>query len=84
MADRSPRFSAKGGTQIGYVENGGARQKAGQRVMIQPGRAGEKRRANSDDGDMAFGGIVRGNAPITKAAKTPNSKPKIILRTGDS
>ena len=32
---------------------------------------------------MTFGGIVRGNAPITKAAKTPNSKPKIILRTGE-
>ena len=45
------------------------------------GRGGEKRRANADDNAMAFGGtVVRGNAPITNAARKPSSKPKIILR----
>lgn len=49
--------------------------------MIQPGRAGEKRKANSDDGATAFVGSVGGtNAPIKNAARTPSSKPKIILR----
>jgi hypothetical protein len=31
MADRSPIFSTKGGTQIGYVENGGAFDLSGRR-----------------------------------------------------
>jgi hypothetical protein len=31
MADRSPLFSTKGGTQIGYVENGGAFDLLGKR-----------------------------------------------------
>ena len=47
--------------------------------MIPPGKAGEKRRANADDCSMAFGGLTSGNAPIKKAARTPSSKPKIIL-----
>jgi hypothetical protein len=29
---------------------------------------------------MAFGGPTIGNAPIKNAARTPSSKPKIILR----
>jgi hypothetical protein len=45
-----------------------------------PGKAGEKRRANADDCSMAFGGPISGNAPIKNAARTPRSKPKIILR----
>jgi hypothetical protein len=51
-----------------------------QRVLIQAGGAGEKRRANADDCSMAFGGPISGNAPIKSAARTPSSKPKIILR----
>ena len=31
MADRNPLFSTKGGTQIGYVENGGAFDLSGRR-----------------------------------------------------
>jgi hypothetical protein len=57
------------------------RQQAGQRALIQPGRAGEKRRANVDDSAMAFvGGVGGANAPIKNAARMPSSKPKIILR----
>jgi hypothetical protein len=57
------------------------RQRIGQRALIQPGRAGEKRRANADDSATAFdGGIGGANAPIKKAARTPSSKPKTILR----
>jgi hypothetical protein len=60
---------------------GAHRQQVGQRALIQSGRAAEKRRANADDGAMAFSGGVGGaNAPIKKAARTPSSKPKIILR----
>jgi hypothetical protein len=52
----------------------------GQRALIQPGRAGEKRRANADESAIAFGGAVGGcNAPIKNAARTPSNKPKIIL-----
>ena len=47
---------------------------------MTPGRAGEKRRANANDCSMAFGGPTSGNAPIKNAARTPSSKPKIILR----
>jgi hypothetical protein len=52
----------------------------GQRGLIQPGRAGEKRRANADECSMTFGGPISGNAPIKSAARTPSSKPKIALR----
>jgi hypothetical protein len=48
--------------------------------MIQPGRAAEKRKANADDGALAFGGVGEANAPIKNAARTPSSNPKIILR----
>lgn len=57
------------------------RQQAGQRALIQPGRAGAKRRANADDSAMAFvGGVGGANAPIKNAARTPSSKPIKILR----
>ena len=46
---------------------------------VKTGRAGEKRRVNGDSA-MAFGGAVRGNAPIMTATRTPRSKPKIIQR----
>ena len=37
--------------------------------------------ANADDGGTAFvGGVGCANAPIKNAARTPSSKPKIILR----
>ena len=37
--------------------------------------------ANADDGGTAFVGSVGGtNAPMKNAARTPSSKPKIILR----
>lgn len=39
---------------------------------MKPGKPGEKRRANAD--------AISGNAPIKNAARTPSSKPKIILR----
>src|ERR1700730_19024615 len=52
----------------------------GQRGLIQPGRAGEKRRRNGGKCSMTFGGPISGNAPIKSAASTPSSKPKIILR----
>jgi hypothetical protein len=48
--------------------------------LIQTGGAGGKRKANANDCSMAFGGPISGNAPITNAARTPSSKPKIILR----
>jgi hypothetical protein len=47
--------------------------------VIPSGKAGEKRRANAGDCSMAFGGPTSGNAPIKNAARTPSSKPKIIL-----
>jgi hypothetical protein len=48
--------------------------------VIPPGKAGEKRRADADDCTIAFGGPISGDAPISNAARTPSSKPKIILR----
>jgi hypothetical protein len=50
-----------------------------QRVMIQAGRAGEERIVNADDSPVSFGGAARGNAPITSAARMPNSTPNVIL-----
>jgi len=47
--------------------------------MIQPGRAGENRKANADDSIAASGGAVRGNAPIKNAARMPNNTPHVIL-----
>jgi hypothetical protein len=59
-----------------------SRQRMGQRALIQPGGAGEKRRANADDSATSFdGGVGGANAPMKKAARTPSSKPKTILRT---
>ena len=81
--DRDQGPDDDGGDKLQRREAAGHRntgQQAGQRAAIPPGKAGEKRRANADDCSMAFGGLSSGNAPIKKAARTPSSKPKIILR----
>jgi hypothetical protein len=49
---------------------GKKRQQAGQRALIPPSRAGEKRKANADDGATAFvGGVGGANAPRKNAAR---------------